>query len=199
MTIPSSFILHYDTETTGLVRKALLPDDENQPHLCQIAAVLVDPENKRVTQSISLVVQPDGWDIPQVTTALHGISTEYALEVGLPENFVLNAFLQLWDDRLRVAHNEPFDAAVIATSIARIYGADSTIFHKWMAASSECIMRRAKPIVKARNKKGAIKWPKLSESYEFFFHEAFSNAHSANADVIAAMRIWFALEEWKKE
>jgi len=198
MTTPSSFILPYDTETTGIFRKSLPHDDPSQPRLCQLSALVVDPEARRVTQSMNLVVQPDGWDIPQVTTDIHGISTEYAQEVGLPERVVLDVFLALWDSRLRIGHNESFDANIIGASIARVYGPESTLFHEWMAAEGDCIMHRAKPIVQARNKKGAVKWPKLSESYAFFFDAPLDNAHSANADVVATMQVWFALEDWER-
>jgi len=189
-------ILSYDTETTGLHFKNRGLADPSQPHLVQLSCLLVDAGDKRVVQSLNLVVRPDGWDIPQEAINVHGITNEFAECHGLPEKEVLWIFLQLWatNEPLRVAHNCAFDDAVISTAIARHYG-EGELLKAWQAGESYCTMQMSKPIVQARNVRGALKYPKLMEAYSFFFNEEFDRSHSANADAVACMQIYFALTE----
>ncbi|MGE8631698.1 hypothetical protein [Achromobacter denitrificans] len=44
---------------------------------------------------------------------MHGITTEHAAAVGVPESLALSLFLELWGRRTRIAHNEQFDARII--------------------------------------------------------------------------------------
>jgi len=191
-------ILPYDTETTGLIRNKSY-DDPEQPHLVQLAALQVTTKPLRIHQSMSLLVRPDGWEIPSYVTDIHGITTEEALARGAPEKTVLDIFLSLWSGEgdsplLRVAHNANFDKEVIAVAIARHYGRGE-LLDLWLESPDYCTMQEAKLVVKALNKRGSIKLPKLAEVYEFFFESSFDNAHSANADVVATMEIFFALQQ----
>jgi len=197
MTTPSSYVVPLDTETTGFARNGIPLDSPDQPHLVQLSALVVDPEIKRVTQSINLIVKPDGWEIPEKVVEVHGISTDHALEVGLPEKTVLDIFLSLWNGKKLIGHNLKYDRSIIAMSIARCYGLNHELVHLWLNAPGECVQQQAKPIVKALNKRGHIKLPRLEESFEFLFGTKFDNAHSANADTVATMQVWFALQEWE--
>lgn len=195
------YILTYDTETTGLHYgfKTKSLTDPSHPHLVQLSALVVDTELKRVVQSMNLIVHPEAWEIPPETTAIHGITTEFATQWGLAEKSVLDIFLELWSGGEaypleRVAHNAQFDKNVIATTIARYYG-EGDLLDTWLAGRDFCTMQSAKPIVQARNKKGALKFPNLIETHEHFFNEGIDRAHTANADVVATMNIYFALQE----
>jgi len=194
-------VLVYDTETTGIHWgfKNRSVTDPSHPHLCQIAALVLDVEDKRVRQSMSMIVAPDGWGIPDKAVKIHGISSDYAAQWGLPEKQVLEAFLALWaggNQRPleRVAHNAKFDRDVIATAIARYYG-QGDLLDTWLAGTDTCTMLTSKPLVQARNVKGAIKNPNLMETYKHFFDEEFDRSHTANADTVATMQIFLALQE----
>jgi len=186
-------ILIYDTETTGIFRKNIPLDHPDQPHLVQLSALVVDPEIKRVKQSLNLVVKPDRWVIPPEVVDIHGISTEEALDTGLSEKLVLETFLNLWNQQLLVGHNEEFDRNIISTSIARMFGTDSAILPLWLAGEGFCTMKESKPIVQAKTKNGRLKYPRLTEAYEYFFGHPLARAHSANADAVGTMEVYFAL------
>jgi len=65
----------------------------------------------------------------------------------------------------------------------------------WLDTPHFCTMQASKPIVQARNSRGALKYPKLTEAYEFFFEKELDRAHSANADAVAAFEIYLAVQE----
>ena len=73
-------ILFYDTETTGLPDRKAPSDSPGQPHLVQIAAVLVDPETLEVLGRMNRIVAPDDWTISKEVSAIHGITHERALD-----------------------------------------------------------------------------------------------------------------------
>jgi len=199
-------ILIYDTETNGIhygfKNKSIT--DPGHPHLVQVSALVVDEVDRRIHQSINLVVKPNGWSIPEETVQVHGITESYATDWGLEEQNVLEVLLRLWAgaDPLpleRVAHNSEFDKNVIATAIARHFGTGD-LLDLWLEGRDFCTMRSAKSIVQAQTKPNAqgktrLKNPKLTEAYEHFFGESYDRAHTANADVVATMNVYFALQE----
>ena len=194
-------ILVFDVETTGLAYYNKPLTDPSQPHIVQLSAlqIHVTPAEPWVRQSLSLIVEPGDWEIPDEATQVHGISTDYALDWGQPEEDVLRSFLPLWvgngESSLLVSHNVKFDHFVISTAIARFM--DETTLKQWTNANMFCTMEQSKPLVQARNSRGALKYPKLTEAYEFFFNEPLDRAHSANADTVACMQIYFALQQCK--
>jgi len=194
-------VIVYDTETTGLHWgfKSRSITDPSHPHLVQLSALVLDVEDQRVRQSMNLIVSPAGWSIPDETVRIHGITEDYAAQWGQDEKKVLDTFLELWaggnqHPLERVAHNAAFDKNIITTAIGRHYG-EGDLLDTWVAARDTCTMQTAKPIVQARNVKGAIKNPTLMETYKFFFNEEFDRVHTANADVVATMSIFLALQE----
>ena len=193
--------LFYDTETTGLPLFRERSDHPDQPHIVQLAAHLVDLDKRTVLQTIDLVVRPDGWVIPDEVSAIHGITTDYASEVGIREDTVLDLFSDLHDKcDVRIAHNEQFDARIIRIGIKRLFDGDEA--DKYKTGKSECTCTMATPIVKcpptpkmkAKNMNG-YKKANLQEAYKHFFGKGFDNAHSAIADVNACMAVYFAIKE----
>jgi len=191
--------IFYDTETTGLPVFKEPSESENQPHIVQLAASLVDLETRKVIASIDLISRPDGWVIPQETIEIHGITNELAAEVGLSEFVVVNTFIELWKvaDK-RIAHNISFDDRIIRIALKRNdYGDEFADSFK--AAPTECTLWQSMPICKVPNVgKGGFKKPKLSEAYAFFFKKPLENAHSARADVDACIAVYFAIQDHAK-
>lgn len=201
-----SLILFYDTETTGLPLWNEPSGHPGQPHIVQLAAALVDSETRKVEASINLVVFPAHWTIPDEVAAVHGISTEKATIVGVEESQALMMFLSLWEEpfldgfRLRVAHNETFDARIIRIAMKRYIGdaaADS-----WKVGPAHCTARMATPVcaLPPTEKMRAVgrnhpKTPNLQEAYNHFFGHDFEDAHSALADVEACMAVYWKLKE----
>lgn len=193
----------YDTETTGLPdfkARSYLP---HQPHLVQLGAVVVDLTTREVLQTLDVMIRPDGWEIPDEVAKIHGITTEKAAALGVPEALALEMFLQLWDraggGRTRIAHNEQFDARIIRIACAR-YQPD--IADHWKAGTAKCTAKLSSPIVnlpptEAMRATGRNfpKTPKLSEAYEHFMGKPLVGAHNAMVDVLACRDVYFAMNE----
>jgi DNA polymerase-3 subunit epsilon len=188
----------FDTETTGLPLFKEPSEHPSQPHIVQIGALLVDLDTRVVQSSIDLIVQPDGWEIPEEVAALHGITTERALEVGVPEDQALSMFMHLWRRAsVRIGHNEPFDARIVRIGLMR--HASPQEADVWKAGPAKCTQKIATPIMKlpptekmlAANMRGP-KSANLREAYEYFVGKPLEDAHSAMADARGCMEVFFA-------
>lgn len=192
-----SKILFYDTETTGLPDWKKPSGDDCQPHIVQLGALLCDSEERTVLGGIDLIIKPDGWEIPQEVSKIHGITTEKALSSGVPESLAVQLLFTLFEQsEIRVAHNKAFDQRIVRIASIRHGAADSQI-EKWADKSDhECTMQLAKPIVKMpfKDKKG-IKPPKLEEAYKFFTGRELIESHSAMADTLACMDVYFSVKD----
>ena len=83
-------ILFYDTETTGLPDFKAPSEAPHQPHIVQLAALLVDPDSRQTIASMDVIVRPAGWTIPGEVAAVHGITTERAEAVGVQEKLAVD-------------------------------------------------------------------------------------------------------------
>jgi DNA polymerase-3 subunit epsilon len=77
-------ILGLDTETTGLPDFRAPSDADHQPHLVQLAMVLLD-DDLTERASVSMIVRPEGWTSGPEALAAHGITEEIATRCGVPE------------------------------------------------------------------------------------------------------------------
>jgi len=195
-------VLAFDTETTGIPRGTDYTDADN-PYLASITGILYDTETKRIEQSMNLAILPEGWTMPPAAGVVNGLTTEYLDSNGIPLASALAVFFHLVGRAdIVVAHNSAFDKKIMSIALWR-YGlmhgdtpADIHLIVKaWQNHNHYCTMEAAKPIVKALNKKGGLKYPKLAEAYQHFFDKELTNAHSANADTVACLEIYLALQE----
>lgn len=195
-------ILAYDTETTGLVRGSDYTDPA-APFLASIAMILYDSIESKIVASLNMPIQPEGWTMPEEAASINGLTDLYLNTVGAPANVVLpNAIALASRADLLVAHNIDFDTKVIAVALWRhlinenVKEEDThTIIKEWLNKPVYCTMQSSKQIVNARNAKGNIKYPKLTEAYKFFFGRELDRAHSANADAVAVLEIYLALQK----
>ena len=191
--------LFYDTETTGLPDFKVPSEAAHQPHIVQLAALLVDLDTRHTIQSMDVIVRPDGWTIPDEVAAVHGITAEYAAEVGIPESLALSMFMELWCGRSRIAHNEQFDARIVRIALMRYRSKVSAEI--WKSGPAECTARMATPVcaLPPTDKMKAVgrfhhKTPNLGEAYRHFTGNDLQNAHSAMADVLACRDVYFAIK-----
>lgn len=191
--------LFYDTETTGLPDFKAPSESAHQPHIVQLAALLVDVDTRETIQSMDVIIRPDGWEIPEEVSRVHGITTEHAADVGIPERMAVSMFMELWSGRNRVAHNQQFDARILRIALMRHM--DEQAADIWKGGAAECTAIMATPIcqipptakmVKAGFNK--FKTPNLSEAYRHFTGKELQNAHSAMADVLACRDVYFAIK-----
>jgi len=184
--------LYFDTETTGIYQSKLPATHPSQPHLVQLAAILVDRDN-RERASVNLIVKPDGYTIPKEASNVHGITTELALKYGVPLMVAVAAFTNLRAlAEMLVAHNIQFDLGIMATAIHRTGRQPA---HPG-PTTHVCTMELSTPILKLPPTSRMIaagfnkfKNPNLAECYRHFFDEELEGAHDAMVDVRGCMRV----------
>ncbi len=180
----------FDTETTGIPDWKIPSGDPKQPHLTQIAAIVVDLNTRETINSIDLIVQPNGWEIPQECADLNGITTQYAKAHGMPEEMVVGLFLALWSGHKRFAYNTTFDNRIIRIATKRYFEAAAQDL--WKAGPYECQMMAARKFLGGKN-------PKLHVALKEICGTDLVGAHTAMADTIACKDIYFALQDKNAE
>lgn len=195
-------IISMDTETSGIPLYHEPSEGENQPHIVELAALLFDGQT--LVDRVHYIIRPDGWTIPDDVAEIHGITTERAMDEGIPEHQVLEAYLALHERaELRVAHNEPFDARIIRIGIKRFAPGTpeerDVIADAYKVAPRYCTMRVATkpcnlPPTRAMLAKGMKfnKNPNLAEAYKHYTGKELEGAHSALVDAKACAEIYFA-------
>ena len=192
-------LLPYDTETTSIPLWRDPSDDPRQPHLVDICALLYSADGVLV-DSFEALVRPDGWVIPADVTAIHGITHEMAMDLGIPESEALDGFLALHERAgLRIAHNINFDDRIMRIAMARYRSkADADVLKK---TAGYCTANNAKPhcqlppteAMKATNFKNSFKTPTVAEALLHFTGEELVGGHRARPDTEACARVYFAM------
>ena len=190
-------IVFYDFETTGFVEKGLPIDHERQPHIVQAAAIVIEDDGSKVA-SFDLIVRPDGWVIPDRAAAVHGISTERAARLGVPEGSVfrlLRFFMRTAG--IRVAHNEAFDWSIMEIASHRYDHAALAQELNGPGRFRFCTMEETRNICRIPPTDRMVaagitefKSPRLEEAYRHLFGEPLDGAHDAMVDVSACKRIY---------
>lgn len=194
------YMLFYDTETTGLPLDRVPMDDARQPHIVQLAALMVDESSGDTAASINLTNFPDGWVIPADVAKIHGISTDRALATGVSERMAVRLFYEMWMRcEARCAHNEKFDASILKIALLR-FGFGAERVEAWDAGTANCTATMAAPIMNLPPTERMVasgrlgpKTPNLGEAHRHFLGAALEGAHDAMVDVVACMRIYAAM------
>ncbi len=177
--------LFFDTETTNLPNYKS-PPGPHQPHVVQMAAVLVDGEQET---SLVTLIQPDGWSIHPDAQAVHGITQVRAKAEGMPIADAVARFDEmLAQAHLVVAHNVKFDRLLMESEYMRL-GRPA----RW--PRTFCTMLTCTDIVRLPARWGGFKWPTLEETYRHFFNRPLAGAHDALADVRACQAIFQQLAQ----
>jgi len=181
-------VLFFDTETTGIPDRSAKWDTDfvDYPHVVQMAWI----HGCKVENHI---IRPDGWEIPDDTVAVHGITTEYAFEHGEPFAAVVDMFIQdCHNAGLICGHNIHFDTGIVKANILRELGREyydandvETALYKGKRIDT---MRPTMKWVDARMANGRLKFPNLGELYSRCFPGETFPAHNAIEDVKAVAR-----------
>ena len=182
--------LFYDAETTGLPLYKEPSEHPDQPHIVQLAASLVDLDTRNIVAGMDVIIKPQGWSIPDEVTAIHGITTERAMDVGILEEMALDMLIALWGERLRIGHNEAFDARIIRIAQSR-FGKSESELTQWKSGLAECTCKLARPHTKLDKNK----MPKLEEAYQHFTGKQLEGAHGARADVLGCIAVYFGIKD----
>lgn len=181
----------FDTETTGLpLKKGWNFDKPNNLSSYDTARLvsiswIVCKDNIPVKEAY-YIIRPEGFDIPESSTAIHGISHSQACTQGIPIETVIaymKADLQVCDTL--VAHNIAFDTNIV---LSEAYRADDQelvdIMHK---KQQLCTMMKGKDVMKVQ------RYPKLEALYEYFYGEPIVHAHNAQYDTLHCYKCFIKL------
>jgi DNA polymerase III subunit epsilon len=183
--------LFFDCETTGRANFSLPPDHSSQPRLVQLAAILTADDGCEI-MSINLIVKPECFDIPQQASEIHGITTRFAEQVGIPIVQTLNIFHRLLSvSKSLVAHNIEFDEFILRGEFLR---AKFNLNPFYRDLNCFCTMKGMTDFCALPGPHG-FKWPKLAEAYHRAFGREVKDAHNAMADVRACMELHFWIKK----
>ena len=214
----NGYYLFFDCETTGL-----FINYEPLPRLVQLSWRLYDVEGGLIEQS-TYIVKPEGFEIPEEATAIHGITTKEAIEKGKMIEEVLSLFGVVFrKSTCLVGHNIDYDLKIL--SVEKGIWEDITSLNREKGVRVEKIikddiylkagymvkkirdtyflrhryvydtMKELTGYVGALKSNGYLKPPKLTELYEKVFGKEFSYAHNAEFDVKATADCFFKLLE----
>ena len=181
-------VLFFDTESTGVPDRGARWDADfaDFPHIVQLAWMIRG-------KTESHIIRPNGWEIPEEVTAIHGITTEYAMEHGQEFAAVVDMFINdCHEAGLICGHNIYFDTSLIKANILRELGREYYDVNdvEFALDKSKRIdtMRPTMKWVNARMANGRLKFPNLSELYSRCFPGETFPAHDALEDVKAVAR-----------
>jgi DNA polymerase III subunit alpha len=184
--------LIFDTETTGLPRdfKAPITDTDNWPRCVQIAWQLHDGMGNLI-ESKDYLIQPEGYDIPYEAEKIHGISTDLAMEQGIPLKDMLIEFKEvLGRAKFIVGQNLKFDTNVMGCEFVREEVENDL---QEMPVLDTCTEDTAALCQIPGGRGGKFKLPTLTELHQYLFNQPFGSAHNATADVEATTRCFLEL------
>lgn len=194
----------YDTETSSMPLWREPSDDPRQPHIVQAAWVHYDAAGEELAH-YSAIVRPDGWTSDPEALSVHGITHERAMDEGIPEADVVEAWLaahQAVD--LRIAHNPNFDDRILKIAMLRS-GRDRAFtdqilgrpkFDTCRAATN--IMKLAPSAAMAAAKMKMAKSAKLTECAAHFFEIGPEGAHDALWDARMCGKLYWHLQSLEK-
>lgn len=196
-----SLINFFDTETTGLPAYSTPSVDPCQPHLVDIAALLYNQDGEMI-DSFEAIIRPDGWIIPDEVAAIHGITTEMAMDLGIPEQEALDGFMAIHERAsLRVAHNCSFDDRILRIALMRYRGEEAA--NTFREGEKYCTALSSKPIcqlppteaMKRSRFRNQFKMPNLAEALMLLTGEELIGGHRARVDTEACAKVYFALQK----
>lgn len=182
--------LFFDTETTGLPKnwKAPISDLANWPRLVQLAYLYYDNRGNKIAEG-DFIIQPDGFEIPTSSSAIHGITTAIALRDGKPLKNVLEEFQQLiQESETLVAHNMSFDEKIMDAEFLRMK------LPNLIPTKNKICTRNTTTTFCAIRTQYGYKWPSLSELHIKLFGKDFDNKHNAASDIYATAKCFWELK-----
>lgn len=184
-----ALVLAFDTETTGLFPKYYSVKDVHKlPHMVQLGAVLFDNVTWEEHGVIDKMIIPEGFEITEENSALHGVSHSDAVANGYPLRDAVEEFEDLRSKAVGlIAHNIEYDQRMMVVNFHRL-DIDPASF---IQMPKKCTMKSSTDICKLPGKvPGKYKWPKLQEVYLYLFGKEFEGAHNAYNDIKATIEVY---------
>ena len=191
-----------DTETSGLPKTRGWDDyysytdsaKYDSSRLVQICWIVCDGEEVKVKKTFT--VRPEGFEISEQVTKIHGITHEHACLNGDSVLKELEADIKANNIRRLVAHNVRFDFNIVMSELHRqkMLGAADMMG----SMKLKCTMSASKDVCRIPSKWNPkqFKSPSLKELYEFLHPgETFELKHRADWDTEHCMKCYFALRK----
>lgn len=201
-------VLVFDTETTGLPksRNASVTDSDAWGYIVQWSWIVYDVDERRiVTVSDHIIRLPNGIDIPEESTNIHGITTETMRSSGVHFKKVLTEFTADYEKcNYIVAHNLEFDRKMVQVECFRHHLPVNYVWSR-RKVIDYCTMKQSKSIcgIKDYYKRGPnagkmyIRFPKLSELHHVLFDKdnntEIKNLHNSLIDIVVCFRCFHVL------
>ena len=189
--------LVFDTETTGLPKSwnAPVTDTDNWPRCVQIAWQLHD-EMGNLLEHDNFLMRPEGFNIPYDAERIHGISTNLAMEQGIPLEQGLARFNQVLEKTtFIVGQNVGFDINIMGCEFHRMRAKNNLT---QLPVLDTCTEHTAQLCRIPGGRGGKFKLPTLTELHQYLFGVGFDEAHNATADVEATARCFLELIRLRK-
>ena len=179
-----------DTETTGLTHLSFANqvNYKRWPRMVQIAWVLVCENN--IETYNTAIIRPVGFEIPQKSTQIHGITQGQAVREGtnLKDQLeTLNLVMNRADTI--VAHNLNFDLGILQSEALRIN------YPLQIPNRRRCTVHMGQAYLKKKTKKQLVDFPKLGDLHEELFGFDYQPKHDAQTDVIACLHVYERLKK----
>ncbi|MFK7807126.1 MAG: 3'-5' exonuclease [Saprospiraceae bacterium] len=180
----------FDVETAGIAKKYKSPhtDVASWPRMTQIAWLAFDMD-KKLKDHQTYIIKPEGFEIPEASSNRNGITTENALEMGVPIAEVLEKFAAaIKPAKYLVAHNMNVQEKVIAAEFFR-----KEMKHDLFNTEKICIMQESTHFCKIPGKFGRYKWPTQKELYMKLFKKVPQGLNNAALDVKVTANCFYSL------
>ena len=196
-------VMLFDSETSGLPDFKGPSEAPQQPHLTQFTAVMFDDETGDELEYVDLIIRQE-WPVDPEAFAVHGITPEHSLEVGVPEHHAVQYFEAMIDAADRVAgFSIDFDLRILRIAMLRTGRAKGycDLIAERLKAKKFDVMRKCAALCKipptdkmmATGRK-TFKQPSLVEAMQALFGEDMADAHDARGDVLATKKIYLHLK-----
>lgn len=198
-------LLFYDTETSGLPDFRAPSEAPHQPHIIQLAAIVLDEYSNEV-RTMNRLIKTDGLILDKKISELTGITQEQLDAEGLEPEKVMAEFSAMAEGvETYIGHNESFDARMVRIMYKKL-GLDE-LAEAWEDRQTFCTMNAAAPIVNLPPTPRMLaasfnkpKAPKLEEAYRFFHDgQNFDGAHDALNDVRATISVYYELMKLEEQ
>lgn len=190
-------LLFIDTETSGLFKKNLPMDSDQQPWCISLAAELCDDVGRQIA-CINTGIRANGRKITDGAQKVHGVSSATAGRTGVSELAALGVLCgrESFASQARyvIGHGVSFDRDIITSVLAR-NGRDATT---WVRPGLTFVdtMLASTPFCKIATDRddGGFKWPTLDEACELLLNEPpRTGPHNAFDDLQRCKLLFFWL------
>jgi DNA polymerase III epsilon subunit-like protein len=179
-----------DTETTGLTSLSFVTERNYRqwPRLVQIAWGVVSEDKVHLRRTE--IIHPEGFNIPEDSVKVHGITQKHALDYGKDLGEVLNDLNEIMKSaHTLIAHNLNFDIGVLQSESIRMR------ISLEFPEKRQCTAFMGQKYMRKEKKLRLSEFPRLSSLYKTLFNREHKVQHKAHSDMIACGEVYLELKK----